>query len=596
MTVTSTFFESSKKSDYFPLNSLCPFFQAVIYETGENFDFSKVESTFRIKIHEQKDVRKDYIRLIESSIEEDNVLLMHIMRKSVPTWLANHTVSRSSREPSIFENVGNELVICFHFGNYLFVYCSCKIVEGIITSALDCLDPSELHLVRQEKIYKVLYCKKPEIRTLGMRNIFTQGFGGTVPEGKTYFDRRAENCLTKVFDSGFGFSYCVAHEERGVFGCSPERRKIWTFWVHGLEEFKNECQEIVYILDGNQPEPYLKYLVRLATIEDHSKLTPMSFFMDYSVHKKGLMGIEFQDQISFDWSCYLSEKERQVLIVRPVNSEGLEIKIRFALNPEKYTWDFSYYDCALSAKVIHLNEGEDEEDKIGKDLVEYLNKQKNFTVIFGDGIAYRGDLYWQDERFSLPYEKSEVSISWKGVDIRAEAKEPRENMVNILTRIKDYVASNDRIIVAVDDNGSNEIADIIAIGEKSIYLIHAKYSKEVFTGLRIDDLHVVCSQALKNIPYFWTGRYDDNADTMQRLFKNLIYNPGRLNFAQFAELTNKTLANPDTERECWIVQPGISKAILDKPNHRKHRAHSLMNFVDGICTTSSIKLRFFCSE
>src|SRR5699024_5552847 len=61
-----------------------------------------------------------------------------------------------------------------------------------------------------------------------------------------------------------------------------------------------------------------------------------------------------------------------------------------------------------------------------------------------------------------------------------------------------------------DDDGSNEIADVIAIMNDNkcirIEFYHLKYSQEPTPGARIKDLYEVCGQVIKGCK--WVGEFD----------------------------------------------------------------------------------------
>jgi hypothetical protein len=145
--------------------------------------------------------------------------------------------------------------------------------------------------------------------------------------------------------------------------------------------------------------------------------------------------------------------------------------------------------------------------------------------------------------------------------------------------------------MVINHNGSGEVADLIVVTENRFILINAKYSAQLFAGLRVDDIQVVCSQALKNIRFFMSDAYKKyvTEDSLQKgIAKNSLNTPSLLDF-----LSTK-LSNPNLDKECWIIQPGLSKKGLAADE--KNKIHGLFNFIDGIMKAQNIRFKVFGSE
>lgn len=67
-----------------------------------------------------------------------------------------------------------------------------------------------------------------------------------------------------------------------------------------------------------------------------------------------------------------------------------------------------------------------------------------------------------------------------------------------------------------------------------------------------------------------------------------------MNEGELEETLQEIIDNIDIEKECWIVQPGISKRKLE--NDSDNKIHCLLNYIDSICRTVNIKFRFICSK
>jgi hypothetical protein len=122
--------------------------------------------------------------------------------------------------------------------------------------------------------------------------------------------------------------------------------------------------------------------------------------------------------------------------------------------------------------------------------------------------------------------------------------------------------------IIFDDDGANEIADIVAIREEAdsllIRLLHCKYSSEDDPGARVKDIIEVTSQAAKTYNWLWqtermTRRMlDRNAERgqkgMGRFFKG---SPSLLK-----KLSRLSREFRKTRNEVLVVQPGLSLAKM----------------------------------
>ncbi len=164
-------------------------------------------------------------------------------------------------------------------------------------------------------------------------------------------------------------------------------------------------------------------------------------------------------------------------------------------------------------------------------------------------------------------------IDWSGVDIRKESQGPGRRRDTVQRRVIDLVLnSGTPHDIVFDDDGSNEVADVVAIRREGhllhVELYHCKFSSSAIKGGRVADLYEVCGQAQKSIR--WAERLDDflfhlrrrEADRRRRgaatRFErgDLSALTGFLN--QWRELR--------AEFSITVVQPGYSKATA-VPGH-----------------------------
>lgn len=137
-------------------------------------------------------------------------------------------------------------------------------------------------------------------------------------------------------------------------------------------------------------------------------------------------------------------------------------------------------------------------------LSDWFNDNGLIFILDDDRIV-EGDLLYKPAWDRPPVdEKQFTPLDWAGttltVESQTEAKLPDSIQYRAIADLKAEVEPWDIII---DDDGSGEIADVVAlrIDEKGllIRLVHCKYSHGTTAGARVADLYEVCGQAQKTI-------------------------------------------------------------------------------------------------
>jgi hypothetical protein len=246
--------------------------------------------------------------------------------------------------------------------------------------------------------------------------------------------------------------------------------------------------------------------------------------------------------------------------------------------------------------VIITNDENNLRRKKRFDFVEYLLNEENYTILFEEGYAYREHSFWKDNRLTTPFKKdSYTDIDWSQVDIRKEASPPddatkiciaEQTELYLYDRIEEF-----GIVAIIKDDGANEAADHLVVCKDRLILVHEKFSMRSQKGLRIDDLQVVASQLIKNIRYLFPSAHTERS---QRFFDNAIYlNSGCNSPENLVKLITVALSDIQVQNECWIVQPGISKARLDRSVRNK--MHVLLSHLSSICSSNNTKFKLFCN-
>jgi hypothetical protein len=196
-------------------------------------------------------------------------------------------------------------------------------------------------------------------------------------------------------------------------------------------------------------------------------------------------------------------------------------------------------------------------------------------VRFGDNSFLLKNVLYQPKLAEQPaFDRDRiVAWDWTGVNIKKESqvrpnsKEKRTDSIQyrVIQRLLDpeHLPAYDLVI---DDDGSGEAADVVAIAATDerliVHLHHCKFAKGASASARVDDLYAVCGQAQRSV--HWRGM-------VERLFGHLQRRQlgrekrGGLTRMEKGDLTQlrilaRRASRLKPEFKIFIVQPGLSKA------------------------------------
>jgi hypothetical protein len=154
---------------------------------------------------------------------------------------------------------------------------------------------------------------------------------------------------------------------------------------------------------------------------------------------------------------------------------------------------------------------------------------------------------------------------WKGVDISVESQKKEKLEYSIQYHTIEKI--NDQYDIVFDDDGSQEIADIVAIKnirdeQIVVDFYHCKYCpKGKKPGSRVDDVYQVAGQAMKGCK--WANNSEKLFDRLiEREIKRLsLGQTSRIDKGDLKELKRlqKVARMATISHTFYIVQPAISK-------------------------------------
>ena len=213
------------------------------------------------------------------------------------------------------------------------------------------------------------------------------------------------------------------------------------------------------------------------------------------------------------------------------------------------------------------------------DFVEFVRDRglslllEQNAVIEPPGVLLRPEI----AAHGFPPASLRTHIDWTDVDLKTESQGATRDPSSIQRRVIDAMLKHGSAWldpsgvvgaewdVVMDDDGPNELADIVALrrdgGYLEVQLVHCKHSASSSKGSRIGDLYEVCGQASKSV-----GRRRDPSSLVPHLLRReaMRQSRGRNGFeigsAEVLYEIEDQLQRLRLKLSIAIVQPGLSAA------------------------------------
>jgi superfamily II DNA or RNA helicase len=267
------------------------------------------------------------------------------------------------------------------------------------------------------------------------------------------------------------------------------------------------------------------------------------------------------------------------------------------------SWDVTYEATVEKGRLRYRCNG-DEEIKVVRPrseqpLSDWLN-DNGLILILDDDRIIEGDLLYKPTWDRPPFDPKQLTpLNWDETTLTVESQTKDKLAHSIQFRaIADLKAAAEPWDIVIDDDGTGEIADVVALRIDHqgllIRLVHCKYSHGDTPGARVADLYEVCGQAQKSImwrrsdlrPFFRT--LEARARQKQRRDGVNPFEVGDIR--KLYEIRDKALVLL-RRMEMVIVQPGlsISKATTQQLD-------LLASTQAYLKTTINAPLTVWCSE
>jgi len=182
-----------------------------------------------------------------------------------------------------------------------------------------------------------------------------------------------------------------------------------------------------------------------------------------------------------------------------------DTELTFALETDEWSVDY-VLELTKSGLVVKVAAGQKdvvvERPRSSKGFSELASRFGIRVLMSGDAVVEPPGLLLQPNRLLPPWPPSRLNaIEWTGVNIRKESWGKERDHATVQGRMMKLVLEGEWDVV-IDDDGSGEVADIVALREIDgmliARLVHCKFSSEDEPGGRIKDLYELAGQAQRS--------------------------------------------------------------------------------------------------
>jgi hypothetical protein len=526
--------DASPDMDDFSLYTVRPYFHAKVFAAPDGVDLTA-----------EPDLPEN-LQIIFKGVSDPHGAAVYLTRQAVRSpWSTDER----------FTNVAYDLFI-FHYNaaaNLLFI-CSSRRNAQLYTRLAARLVPGRPRILSNSSINRVLNdLEAAEFFSVGMRK---RNKLGRIESYRMISGPSADKAIQdtdgRLFDRGHCFGKAIERGNQITIGVSTSS-KVWSNTYERIPELLEWCNALALKIASGR----------------NARTGSLSAGQDLERVPAGVIAMTWATDVYVDPPPVLfhhpdgSVGERNLLDFDLEIVESQEGSVVFALRSAEISWCGRF--CVGDGDLFEPASDDEPEIVVHRGneditITEYLNEEAP-SFYCSDLSSIEGLSLYPAPGNLEPFSNDAFeTVDWQaaGVDITRE-KEPSQRGRSLFNWLQDRLLASGASVVFCDD-GAGEMADFIAIHETDagprVKLFHCKASGEERAGNRVDDLYVVCGQAIKSC--VWIRPEQFLARLRHRA--TLIGVPGYVLGDEAA--ANRILSQQARQRiqfDMYIVQPGVLK-------------------------------------
>lgn len=422
--------------------------------------------------------------------------------------IESHTPVRWGELETVTE-VGYELYILYWDETNQLLYINSSNNDGVHENLAKAVCGDNVERFSGETVYRVMANVKRLVPTnvglLDIRNLsrrFSMHVGADVTEGFPIAEAQ-----TKTKTNIFAYGY-----ENGVrlsIGGSLKGR-IWSnrvaptlkHWIDWCDYVGGKVSD-----SGINVDEVMRGFIRPKVVETRPSYVALGLEWPWEVY----LNVSEETRIERegrDWALVDTD-----LVITEFSNHG---PIKFEVSTPSWT---AGYEIHFAAGGIQYRATATEVEVVTRHsrtpLSEHLSQHGLCILFEQDAMVVPPGILLKPDRDIPPFDHDKlIVLDWSGVDLKKESQGPNRDQDSIQAHVINYVRRLAEWEIMIDDDGSNEIADIVAMridkDRLVIKFIHCKYSSETNPGHRVKDLFEVCGQTQKSV------RWRRNTEVMFR--------------------------------------------------------------------------------
>ncbi len=459
------------------------------------------------------------------------------------------------------EEVGYDLYVLYWNSTDQLLYINSSNNESVHEILAKAVCGDDTTRITGENVYRIMAGVKRLVPTtvgvLDVRNAgrrFSMHVGADVSEGFPVAEAQTKT-KTNIFANGYedGTRISVGASLKG---------RVWSYRVAPtLKHWVDWCDNVgKKLTDSNiSVDDVMRDFIRPQAVENRPSLIPLGLEWPWELFQSTTEGLE----VDYKGSLW------------PLVDTDLEIAQFSTTGPIPFdvvTRDWQVrYSAEISGGSISFKATGDEIDivttrtrvPLSAFLAEY-----GLTFLFEqDAMIVPPGMLLRPERDIPAFDVERLNpLDWSGINLRKESQGAERDPTSIQAHTIAHLRTLTDWDVVIDDDGTGEIADVVAIRQDGrdldVYLAHCKYSSRDEPGARIVDLYEVCGQAQKSVR--WRRNVPLFFQHLIRRERHRFARHGRSGFvvgdaSALYELEDKSrFLRPAFT--IGVIQPGVSKA------------------------------------
>lgn len=322
---------------------------------------------------------------------------------------------------------------------------------------------------------------------------FSFHVGADVSEGFSIAETQTK-AKTNIFASGFdgGMKLTVGASLKGRIWSHRVASNLWE-WTQWCDEVGTKVTDAALSVDD-----VMAGFIRPRSLEARPDLVPLALEWPWEllVSVGDALYVEHR-------GCRSPLFDADVTLVDP-SAEG---DIRFTVDTPD--WSLPYRLEIAAGTMRFIPEGEDASFGARNQtfpLSVILNERGLLVHFESEALLTYPALLLRPDRDLTPYDAAKFSVlDWTGVDLTVESQGPTRRADSIQARTAEHLRTLGNWQVILDDDGTGEVADLVALRVEGqnliVHLVHCKFVRGGRPRRQVEDLYEVCGQAHKSTTY-----------------------------------------------------------------------------------------------